>query len=62
VACLNDSKTRSAHVDYQKTNNVWKIKRGVVVRKMGLKSILGEEECHDDLISQSSYKTISLEA
>lgn len=27
---------------------------------MGIKSILGEEECHDDLISSSSYKCISL--
>lgn len=25
IACLNDSKIRSAHIDYQKTNNVRKV-------------------------------------
>lgn len=27
---------------------------------MGYKSILGEEECHDDLVSQSTYKCMTL--
>ncbi len=39
-----------------------KIKRGVIVRVMGEKSILGEEECHEELVSLSTYKCSTLTA